>query len=92
MIELYPSNGMLELHLHSSLFNGLCVAVFGDRRHSLGASDAHKLDEWAATCENPNGQKADLARAVAGLLRVAGPMLARRPQAKAEDFWSAAAR
>lgn len=85
---LTAPNGMLALRLHASLAAGLFEAARIDPTVVLGPAHAATLDEWAATCENPAGQKADLARAVAGLIRVSVALdVASDTPARSGGFW-----
>lgn len=92
MIALASRNAMFELRLHDSLWRGLSSASGLGGYVELSAEEAEALDEWADNDSgNPEGQKADLARAVAGLIRVAGTVaVVRHGEARPQggrDIW-----
>lgn len=71
MVTLRPDDpeleGMFRLELHSAVFSALVESgAITD-----GMFDAEQLERWADTCENPAGQRAAMARAIAQLRRVA---------------------
>lgn len=80
----------LTLRLHESLVAGLrsTGALHGDR---LSTSDAAALTAWANTCDNPSGQRAALARMVAGVALFGnGAVLTLEPVTAARTgFWGA---
>jgi hypothetical protein len=71
MVILRPDDpeleGMFRLELHSAVFSALVEAG----AITNGMFDAEQLERWADTCENPTGQRAAMARAIAQLRRVA---------------------
>ena len=74
MIVLSDRDGMAHLALHQSIWNGLAAEALGDTdatATTLGLSDADRLTVFAFQCENPQGQKASLARAIVNLIRFA---------------------
>jgi hypothetical protein len=77
---------MLTLELHPSLARGLFQSADLAMTGSLAGVHADRLISWAATCENPVGQKADLARAVAALVRVTDGLKIENEQ-PARGFW-----
>lgn len=91
MFVLSAPSGALSLALHPSLFRGLCDAV-GLETTSFGGAEADSLDAWAIGCDNPSGQRADLARSIAALVRVSGTLAVREPAPRGGGFWELAAR
>jgi hypothetical protein len=74
MIVLSDRDGMVALELHQSIWNGLCSdALRRDPAEvkTLSLTESDQLSVWAAQCENPQGQRASLCRAVVQLLRFA---------------------
>lgn len=78
MIVLADRDGMASLALHQSIWNGLCAEALGEDprtrptgTQTLTLSDADRLSAFASQCENPQGQKASLARAIVNLVRFA---------------------
>lgn len=89
-VRLVSANGTIGVALHDSLWRGLVeVTALGNVR-DLGQRDAVTLDHWAdALCDNPTGQRADLARSIAGLIRVSGGLtVVRLSGDPSGDFWS----
>jgi hypothetical protein len=76
MVRLSPADPRLEamvgLELHESVFQ----ALVDDGVITDGHFDPDQLEGWAAGCENPTGQRASLARAIAQLRRL-GPLAIR---------------
>jgi len=68
------TRAMFTLTVHQSLGEGIVAAGALNRfQGELTEADAHRLEDWAAFhCDNPHGQRAAFARAVAGLIRLAG--------------------
>jgi hypothetical protein len=90
MIELRDTQGMLGVVLHPSLWRGLCDAasLTPEVTNTLTLEEATDLDHWANNvCDNPSGQRADLARSVAGLLRVTGSLQVIQNRSKSGGFW-----
>lgn len=59
-------DGLFHLELHPSVFQALVEA--GAITNAV--FDAEQLEAWADGCENPTGQRASMARAIAQLRRV----------------------
>jgi hypothetical protein len=76
MVKLTPDDPRLEamvgLELHESVFQ----ALVDDGAIVDGFLDPDHLEAWAATCDNPAGQRASLVRAIAQLRRL-GPLAIR---------------
>jgi hypothetical protein len=76
MVRLTPDDPRLEamvgLELHESVFQ----ALVDDGAIVDGFLDPDHLEAWAATCDNPAGQRASLVRAIAQLRRL-GPLAIR---------------
>jgi hypothetical protein len=76
MVKLTPDDRRLEamvgLELHESVFQ----ALVDDGAIVDGYLDPDHLEAWAATCDNPEGQRASLARTIAHLRRL-GPLAIR---------------
>jgi len=76
MLRLTPDDPRLEamvgLELHESVFQ----ALVDDGAIVDGYLDPDHLEAWADTCDNPRGQRATLARAIAQL-RGLGPLAIR---------------
>jgi hypothetical protein len=76
MVRLAPDDTRLEpmvgLELHESVFQ----ALVDDGAIVDGYLDPVHLEAWADTCDNPRGQRASLARAIAQLRRL-GPLVIR---------------
>lgn len=90
--------GMFSLQLHESVLSGLArnanlpVSSTG-LAHSLSMEHAGRLERWADACDNPTGQRAFLARAIAALIRVGdGIVVFPTPAAASGGFWEAASR
>jgi hypothetical protein len=71
MVTIRPDDPVLKdmfsLELHETVFDALVEA--GAITNAL--FDSEQLEAWAAGCENPTGQRAAMARAIAQLRRVA---------------------
>lgn len=71
MVILRPDDpkleGLFQLELHPSVFQALVEA--GAITNAV--FDPDTLEAWADGCENPTGQRASMARAIAQLRRVA---------------------
>lgn len=78
------------LMMHDSLWLGLRSAT-GINGDVLGHEHAGLLNSWADdVCDNPSGQRAALARAVASLITVAGMLaVTQETPAPPRDFWEA---
>lgn len=91
MIELGDTQGMLAVALHASLWRGLCDAanLTPEITNTLTLKEATDLEHWANNiCDNASGQRADLARAVAGLVKVTGSLqVAQRTAPASGGFW-----
>jgi hypothetical protein len=70
MVSLRPTDaqlsGLFRLELHEAVFDAL---VEGGAVTD-GYLDADRLEAWADRCENPTGQRAAMARAIAQLRRI----------------------
>ena len=93
---LRPSDGdlreMLTLRIHRSFIAGLEKAsgvAFGNGEgKTLNRDDAARLDDWANSYENPTGQRADLARSIAGIVRAGGgATVGALPSNAPRGFW-----
>jgi hypothetical protein len=65
---------MVALELDQSLWNGLCSDALGREPaevRTLGLTESDHLSVWAAQCDNPQGARASLCRAIVQLLRFA---------------------
>lgn len=81
------SNRLLSLSLHPSLWVGLASAA--SLRAEVGPAEAARLNDWADNvCDNPAGQRAALARAVAALAAVE-PLRVQPGPPTARGFWEA---
>lgn len=93
MIELRDTEGMFIFIMHPSLWRGICEAanLTPEITNTLGPEDSIALDHWAEyICDNPSGQRSDLARAVAGLIRVTGSLrITQDNKGGASNFWEA---
>lgn len=80
---------MLTLQLHGSLVSGLQAATgVSFAGPTLDADAAEQLDAWANSSDNPTGQRADLARAIAGLIRAGnGANVGELPSNAPRGFW-----
>jgi hypothetical protein len=92
MITLKAASMPLSLTLHPSLYHVLWKAAGLGKTAALGEGEAKRLDYWAdALAENTAGTKADLARSIAGLIRVAGELRV-TTATTGPTFWEAASR
>lgn len=83
-------NGAFEMRLHNSLWHGLTGAsgICADCQ-TISTAETDLLKSFAETCENPSGQKADLARSIAALAHVAGGSLnVARSTPAPTTFWA----
>ena len=71
MVTIRPDDpelrDMFHLELHEAVFEALVEA--GAITNAL--FDSEQLEAWAAACDNPVGQRAAMARAIAQLRRIA---------------------
>lgn len=88
--ESASTPALVVLQMHDSLWSGLRVAT-GIRDGVLSHTDAGLLNTWADdVCDNPGGQRAALARAVASLIAVGGTLRVELETRKfSGDFWEA---
>jgi hypothetical protein len=71
MVTIRPDDpelrDMFHLELHEAVFEALVEAG----AVTSGLFDADRLESWADGCDNPAGQRAAMARAIAQLRRIA---------------------
>jgi hypothetical protein len=65
---------MFHLEVHDAVFD----ALVEEGAIVDGFLDPQQLESWADSCENPEGQRAAMARAIAQLRRVAPLSVGRR--------------
>lgn len=83
---------MLKMSLHRSLVEGMRGTGVLPMRANLTEEDATRLEVWSQHCDNPGGQKAALARALAELIRVGdGVTLVAGTTPVTGNFWDAVA-
>lgn len=93
MIRLVAAEGMFVLELHESLWEGLITAGAVVRGVTeITAYSAALLDRWADGCENPSGQRANLARGIARLAAVSPLAVDVPAPAAGGTFWDRAQR
>lgn len=89
-MDLASPNGAFVLRLHESLWAGLTGAAgIQSNTATIGAWEVGKLKKFIDTCDNPDGQRADLARSVITLAHVAGGLLNVVHQSAYSTFWDA---
>lgn len=95
MVIFTAPGGEAQLRLHPSLVNGLWREAGIEGRSFVDVGDADKLDHWANEInEFPSGQKSNLARSLASLVRVFGSMSVstKVESTPSGSFWDAVAR